>query len=72
MLQNMAEILQFKTPCGAMTSVETSSEAFERTKGFAEGAVFGCKECNAACTLWQIAQVKSHAEFMVLLKTPVL
>lgn len=66
----MAEVLQFKTPCGAMTSVETSPAAFEGTKGFARGAVFGCRECNAECTLWQIARVESYEEFMALLKTP--
>lgn len=65
----MAEVLQFNTPCGAMTSVEISPKAFERTKGFAEGAVFGCRECNAQCTLWQIAKVQSHEELIALLET---
>lgn len=66
----MVEVLQFKTPCGAMTSIETTSLAFERTKGFAEGAVFGCRQCNDRCTLWHIARVESHEELMRLLKTP--
>lgn len=63
------EVLQFSTPCGAMTSLETSPDAFERTQSFAKGAVFGCRECNAQCTLWQIAKVQSHEEFIALLET---
>lgn len=53
-----------------MTSVETSAEAFERTKSFAEGAVFGCRECNSQCTLWWLARVESHEEMIKLLRTP--
>lgn len=64
----MTEVLQFHTPCGAITSVETDREAFKTTKAFAQGAVFGCRMCNSSCTLWKIANLtETYEDFLALL-----
>lgn len=66
----MVEVFQFHLPCGGMTSVDVGHAAFEQTKAFAEGAVFGCRHCSRSCAMWWIARAESHKELMTLLETP--